>query len=491
MKSWWTMRDVIRIAPQPGAQTKFAACTSDICIFGGQAFGGKSYALLLEAMKWVKWPKYEAIIFRRQSVDITGSGGLWSEAQSLYRPFGAQFRAGQYLDARWDDTGSVIQFAHLNNEDDVYNFQGKQLAFVGLDELTHFTEKQFWYIWTRLRSMCGIRPYLRATCNPDPDSFVAKLIDWWIGDDGYPIPERDGVLRWFCRRGDELQWFDTAEECQDYLDSVGDHKAKPKSLTFIRSEMQDNAIGMAAQPDYQSQLAAMDLVTRGQLLDGNWRVRARSGGMFDRTWFEIIDALPAESQWAHQARGWDKAATKPNPANEDPDYTRGVKGVWLKNGQLVISDMVGCRAEPGHVDELVLSTAKMDGPSCVQAMWVDPGQSGKVDQFHTDALFRRKAGNLRLVWEQATKNKVEYAKPFSAFCDPTANDGIRRVKLLRGPWNAEFLAELERFPKPAGVAGKGVHDDVIDACSRMWIEVQRGRTGNPNRFMTAMQRARA
>ncbi len=201
-------------------------------------------------MKWVKWEGYEAVVFRRQSVDITGSGGLWSEAQKLYRPFGAQFRAGQYLDARWDDTNSVIQFAHLNNEADVYNWQGKQLAFVGMDELTHFTEKQFWYIWTRLRSMCGIRPYLRATCNPDPDSFVAKLIDWWIGEDGYPIPERDGVLRWFCRRGDDLQWFDSSEECQAYLDSVGDRKAKPKSLTFIRSEMQDNAIGMAAQPDY-------------------------------------------------------------------------------------------------------------------------------------------------------------------------------------------------------------------------------------------------
>lgn len=53
--------------------------------------------------------------------------------------------------------------------------------------------------------MCGVNPYIRCTCNPDPDSFVAALVEWWIEQDpaspryGLPIPERDGVLRYFIR----------------------------------------------------------------------------------------------------------------------------------------------------------------------------------------------------------------------------------------------------------------------------------------------------
>lgn len=72
----------------------------------------------------------------------------------------------------------------------------RRICFIGFDELTHFSEAQFWYMLSRNRSMSGVRPYVRATTNPDADSWVAKLIDWWIDDvSGYPIPERGGVVR--------------------------------------------------------------------------------------------------------------------------------------------------------------------------------------------------------------------------------------------------------------------------------------------------------
>ena len=49
-------------------------------------------------------------------------------------------------------------------------------------------------------------PYIRATCNPDADSWVADLLQWWIDQDtGFPIPERAGKVRWFIRSGDELK----------------------------------------------------------------------------------------------------------------------------------------------------------------------------------------------------------------------------------------------------------------------------------------------
>lgn len=477
------------IAPQPGPQTKFAACTADIAVYGGSVGGGKSFGVLLEAAKWVNLPGYEAVIFRRNAVDLTGSGSIWTEAKRLYRQLGGNVREKPYLDVTWPND-SMIQFAHLHLEDDVFSWQGRQLAFAAFDEGTHFTATQIWYIWTRLRTMCGIKPYMRITVNPDPDSFIAELISWWIGEDGYPIPERDGVIRWFCRIGDAFKWFDSETECQQFLTSIGDEDATPISFTFIRSTLEDNPALLAKNPGYRGQVAATDEVTRARLLGGNWKIRARSGGMFDRTWFDIIDELPDQSQWSHIVRGWDKAGTKPNPQNEDPDWTRGVKGLWLKSGLLVIWDMVSLRAEPGHVDDLIVSTAKIDGPRVTQAFWRDGGQSGKVDEMHTTELLRKKCPNVRVVWEGETKSKEQYAKPFASFCDPVANDGQRRVLLLRAPWNAEFLAELERFPKPKGVSGKGVHDDVVDASSRMWLEIAKGKTGDVAR-MLAMASARA
>lgn len=479
----------IRIAPQPGPQERFASCTADIAFYGGQAGGGKTYALLLEAMKWVQWPGYDAVIFRRNQKDLTAVGSIWSEAKQLYRKFGGTPREGQYIDVKWDN--AAIQFAHLHQEDDVFNYQGRQLAFAGFDEVTHFTEKQFWYIWTRLRTTCGIRPYMRATCNPDPDSFVAKLISWWIGPDGYPIPERDGVLRWTCLVGDDRKWFDSEQECKEYLVSIGDVDQSPISITFIRSRLEDNKALIDAQPDYKGKnIASQDSVTRARLGDGNWLIRERSGGMFDRTWFNVIDELPDQSQWQSVVRAWDKAGTKPNPQNEDPDWTRGVKGIRLKNGQVVICDLISTRSEPGHVDALTVSTALADGPNVVQAYWRDGGQSGKVDEMHTTDLLRKKCPNVRVVWEGETKSKEQYAKPFASFCDPEANSGLRMVSLLRAPWNAEFLAELERFPKPKGVNGEHIHDDIVDACSRMFLELQKGKTGNVSRFMQAMTAAR-
>ncbi len=56
---------------------------------------------------------------------------------------------------------------------------------------------------------------MRATCNPDADSWVASFIDWWIGDDGYAIKERSGVMRWMVRIGDDIVWADTPEELRE------------------------------------------------------------------------------------------------------------------------------------------------------------------------------------------------------------------------------------------------------------------------------------
>src|SRR5205809_978024 len=66
---------------------------------------------------------------------------------------------------------------------------------------------------SRNRSTCGVRPYIRATCNPDADSWVADFLAWWIDpESGLPIPERAGVVRYYIRVAERIVWADRPEE---------------------------------------------------------------------------------------------------------------------------------------------------------------------------------------------------------------------------------------------------------------------------------------
>ena len=52
----------------------------------------------------------------------------------------------------------------------------------------------------------AFKPYVRASCNPKPNSWVARLLEWWIDQDtGYPIPERDGVIRYMVNFKNDIQ----------------------------------------------------------------------------------------------------------------------------------------------------------------------------------------------------------------------------------------------------------------------------------------------
>ena len=144
------------------------------------------------------------MIFRRVSTQINAEGGLWDTALQMYIPLGVTFKTQPYQITF--PSGAKITFSHLQYEKDVYSYQGSQIPLICFDELTHFTETQFWYMLSRNRSLCGVKPYIRATCNPDVDSWVKVLISWWLDDEGFPIRERSGVVRYFFRKDGEIIW---------------------------------------------------------------------------------------------------------------------------------------------------------------------------------------------------------------------------------------------------------------------------------------------
>jgi hypothetical protein len=181
--------------PQSGPQTAFLASPADIVVYGGAAGGGKSFGLLLEPLRHAQKPDFRAVVFRRTSPQITAGGGLWDTAAKVYPRLGADPNRSA-LKYRFP-SGAEVAFRHLQHEETKHDYDGSQLALIGFDELTHFTATQFFYLLSRNRSTAGVRPYVRATCNPDAGSWVKPFIQWWIDPlTGYPIPERVGVLRW-------------------------------------------------------------------------------------------------------------------------------------------------------------------------------------------------------------------------------------------------------------------------------------------------------
>ena len=217
--------------PQKGKQEKFLSSAADICIYGGAAGGGKSYAILLEPLRHINNSKFSAVIFRKTNPQILNPGGLWSESFEIYGKLNAVPKMSPKPTWRFS-SGATITFSHLEMEQTKYDWQGAQVPLIMFDELTHFSESVFFYMLSRNRSMCGIKPYVRATCNPDADSWVSKFIEWWIDQEtGYPIEERCGKVRWFIRRDETVHWADKRTELWEQFNLVTDEeRQEPKSV---------------------------------------------------------------------------------------------------------------------------------------------------------------------------------------------------------------------------------------------------------------------
>ena len=437
------------ISGQPGPQTEFLRTAADICIYGGAAGGGKTVGLILEPLRHVgRVANFTAVFFRRTTPQITNPGALWDESQNFYPRVGGTPHLGA-REWRWPGAGK-IKFSHLQFETTVYDWQGAQITLICFDELTHFTAHQFFYMVSRNRSTCGVRPYIRATCNPDADSWVANFLAWWIDPEtGFPIPERAGILRYFIRVAEKIVRADRPDDLMQYLPRLEDlppgiDPPSPISVTFIPATVFDNPALTRVNPEYYAWLLSLPLLERERLLAGNWKIRPTAGLYFKKEWCVVVDEVPADLEIV---RYWDLAATEKTEFN-DPDWTVGIKLGRDKNGGYWLLDMVRARANPGDVERLLINIAAQDGNRVRIGFGQDPGQAGKSQALH---LVRALSG-FTVSAASESGDKITRLGPFSAQCR------AGNVKILRGAWNEEVFRVLEGFPDLA-------HDDEVDACS--------------------------
>jgi predicted phage terminase large subunit-like protein len=303
---------------------------------------------------------------------------------------------------------------------------------------------------SRNRSTCGVRPYIRATCNPDAESWVADFLAWWIDPvTGLPIPERAGALRYYARAAEKIVWADRPEDLAEYLPRraelpSGVEPPRPISVTFIPAKVFDNPALLQVNPEYLGYLLSLPTLERERLLGGNWKIRPAAGLYFKREWCTVVDAVPADLEIV---RYWDLAATEKTEFN-DPDWTVGIKLGRDHNGGYWLLDLVRQRANPGDVEQMVFNTATQDGERVRIGFGQDPGQAGKSQAQH----LVRALSHFTVTPARESGDKLTRFGPFSSQCR------AGNVKIRRAPWNEELFRVLEGFPDLA-------HDDEVDACS--------------------------
>ncbi len=452
------MKSKVELRPQKGPQEMFLSTSADICIYGGAAGGGKTYGLLLDPLRHKNTKKYTAVFFRKNSIQIHAEGGLLDESKSMYASIkGASMKTSPRPRWNFKDGGS-ISFAHIERDDDLPKWQGSQITAIMFDELTHFSERQFFYMLSRNRTVCGVKPYVRATCNPDADSWVAKFIEWWIDQDtGYPIPERSGKLRWMLRRQDAIYWADTREELWERFDlKTDEERAEPKTVTFIASTIYDNKILLDRNPQYLANLKAMATVERERLLNGNWKIKPAAGLFFKRTQLgSILQTVPADvERWV---RAWDLAATSEDEGG-DPAYTAGVLMGKRKDGRYVVANVINLRLTAADVRATIKHTAQQDKALYKRVrtrLPQDPGQAGKEQ---AQSYIKLLAG-FDVCAKPESGSKESRAEPVAAQWQAGNFD------IVAGDWNEAYLSQLESFPMSK-------FKDMVDATSSAFSELE-------------------
>jgi predicted phage terminase large subunit-like protein len=412
----------------------------------------KTWSLEVEPIRHLQNKNFGAVFLRRTIPEITNEGGPWDEASQIYPLLGGKPNDNEHQYTF--PSGMRVTFSHMQHEKDKYKWKSSQVPLFLFDQLETFTETQFFYSISRNRSKCGVKPYIRASCNPEP-CWLAEFLSWWIGDDGYAIPERSGVIRWMIRNPSEIiEWADTK---QDLVDKYPD--CNPKSVTFILSTLYDNQILMDKDPGYLANLQALPLVDRERLLGdpergGNWKIKPSAGKIFNRAWFGMVEFKDIPPGGV-MCRRWDFAATEKQLNKNDPDFTASCLMLFVKNAYYIL-DVTNDQLNPSKIDPFFENLTNQDAARAMSekrrlmVRWEqEPGSAGKRESWRTTVKF----AGIDAKGVPAIHDKLTNWKPFATMAENGYN-----VFIVKAPWNETFLNHMHGQPELA-------HDDIADAAS--------------------------
>jgi predicted phage terminase large subunit-like protein len=424
-----------------------------------------TFAGLMHHLKYTHDPLYRGLTLRRTTPMLLKSGAVWDESKTIYTDIDPGGRI-KIKDLKYQfSSGAEVAFSHFERVEDTRNFQGAQISSCVMEELCQFEESQFNYILSRLRTKANMKPNMRATMNPDPDSWVRQYVDWYLFPEGHenhgrPDPSKQGVIRWFIRTSDGLIWADTKEELEEkYPNDI------PLSFRFISASVYDNPY---IQPSYIAFLNGLPRVEREILLFGNWEARPESSSFFQRSWCEELSSYD-ESQIVKIVRAYDFAGTLKSDSNPSPDYTATVKMAKMRNGDYLILDAKRTRIRFGEWQKFIIDNAMEDKELHRNVDILIPSDPNPAAAAACTLLIRDLAeSGLYAQKMRASTSKLDRFRPASSMAQ---NGGIKFLKNcahdldnnIRGD-NNFFYRELEAFDGQRR-RGETGHDDLVDCVS--------------------------
>ena len=424
------------IAPASLPQELFINSDADITIASGSAGSSKSYSILLKWFRYVDCPYSRGVIFRTTSTQLLAQGGLWEEAQSLFkRVYGNKLKINIKLMKITFPSGASLQFSHYENEKAKEKFKGLQADYIAFDEATEFTEEQITYLLSRNRNPKAEVYHKASMCmatNPHCDSFLKDWIWWWLDPEtGIPDPKKKGVTRYFVKQRDgTLDWYDTREEAEVVYGTDEDNGVK--SMCVIGSTVYDNPFISKA---YIGNLKTQSRVEQDRLLYGSWTAREESAGYFKKEWLTQLKYARGDS--VAKVRAWDLAASVPSESYKNPDWTAGVLMSKDKEKMYTIEHVTRFRERFQGVEQRIIDQAYEDGRDVVILIPKDVGSSAQSYAMSLQAKIAELGFTVRLV-----KPKLDKVTRFGAFA---AMAEALRVRFVEDDWNKDYFNELEMF----------------------------------------------
>lgn len=408
--------------PHP-KQREFIDCGAREAMFGGGGGGGKTDGALMRLLKWADTPSYAGLALRINFAQMMKSDAILARAIEWWKglpicKYDAQTHSFKFEcpGSAYKGSYSEIAFGHMESSLSFYDFQGMAAQQVIFDELTHFQQKQYTYLFSRQR---------RPTSGP------ASKVPLFMGSTANP----GGIgHRWVYER-------------------FVNPETRSKRAVWIESTVEDNpSIDLAT---YEESLAELDPVTRAQLRHGSWDELA-PGDFFDQSNFVVIDEAPPRLDM--MVRYWDFASKEVSKKNKDPDFTssclmgavsvagdqsRGIKPERV----FYVLDATEDRWPAGEVPMRVGLQAAADGVS-VAVRWEEEG--GSSGAIASERAIKPELSGFDADGIRSTGSKMERARPYSAQVSK------RKVFVLKRAWTKKWMDQHHQFPAVD-------HDDMVDS----------------------------
>ena len=281
-------KPIYNLIPQKGFQEKVLLTQADIKIVGGKRGGGKTWLALFEALPYMYNPDVNMYGFRKYEDDV--KRGIWKSSKQVYRGFG--IASDSYFEWKFNNgKGATMKMEHLAEASKVSDrFRGVEMAYILIEELAEHTKENLDTLFALLasnRTTSGVKSKCVCTCNPvGKSNKLRHLLDWYIDPDTDTIiKERDGVIRYFFRYGDDVMdmaWGNSPEEVYENpnvrakIDKLVDETGCPytdfvTSLVFIEGDFADNEILKVSDPKYMNRIAARGTESTTNDIVGVWR----------------------------------------------------------------------------------------------------------------------------------------------------------------------------------------------------------------------------